>query len=177
MQLHRRTLCPTGHIAANSTDLSAIPPQVLAQYEPFFPPDGLCASGHAPGFSEAAFEWNGTATGQAQFVCRYRGQLALRDTLVVGRDPMLDQAAIDVLAGDLAGRGVLNLPREDWPAPLGALVTHSARPLLVGAVWPALSVEEPGRIASLNILLAAVYLRRLGKAVGQVVESIARPAD
>ena len=171
MLLHRHTLCPNGHIVTTQTDLSAISDSTIAKYAVFFQTsDMLSACGYAPTSPDIAFEWLGTPFGQAKFECRYRERIVLRDALVMGHDPNLDQRALRLLARDLAGSQVLGQSPEEWPHPLRDLICYHERPVLVGVLWPELPPEELEKIASLNIVLAAVYLRHLGQAKSKQAE-------
>ena len=135
MLLHRRTLCPNGHIVTIQKDLSTFADSAIEKYAAFFiTPDKLSASGAVTTSPDITFEWLGTPFGQAKLECRYGGRLVLRDALVLGRDTKLDQGALRVLARDLAGKQVLEQPPEEWPQPLRELVGYPERPLLVGAL-------------------------------------------
>lgn len=171
MLLHRHTLCPNGHIVTTQTDLETVTPDIIEEHAPLFrTADKLSAQGPTPTTSGVIFEWLGTPTGQASFTCRYRGKLGWRAAFVAGRDSRLDTGVLRLLARDLAGRKVLEQPPEVWPRPLQELIGYQARPALVGALSAELPVEELEKIASLDIVLAAVFLHHLGGAASQPAE-------
>ncbi len=162
MLLHRFTLCPNGHFVNIRKDLNTFAISAIEKYAAFFTTtDRLSASGAVTTAPDITFEWLGTPFGQAKLECRYRGRLVLRDALVLGRDAKLDQAALRVLARDLAGEQVLEQPSEEWPSLLRELVNCPDRPLLVGALWQDIPLDEVEKLTTLNLLLSAVYLRHL----------------
>ena len=176
MLLHRHTLCPNGHIVTAQTELETVTPDIVEKYAPLFrTADKLSAQGPTPTAPEIIFEWLGTPSGQAKFACCYRGNVVWRVTFVSGRDAKLDTGALRILARDLSGRKVLEKPPEEWPPPLKKLIGYQARPVLIGAVWPEIPPEELEKIASLDIVLAAVFVHHLGVSEQRQAELAAAP--
>src|SRR5262245_36828011 len=115
-----------------------------------------------PGSPEVTVKWTGSEGGQALLSGSHQGRLYLSGVLVAGRDADSDAEMLRMFTHSLESTPLLRQITGGRPNPFAALLERPERPLLAGVVWPTLPAETLEELAGLDVLLSAVFLRRLG---------------
>jgi hypothetical protein len=161
MLLCRLSFYPNGHLDAERMDTDDFDPGSVAPFEPLFA-NGWSFSGPMPGASEVTVKWTGSEGGQALLSCSHQGRLYLSGVLVAGRDTDGDADMLQMFTQSLGSTPLLRQITGGRRNPFAALLERPERPLLAGVVWPTLPAETFAELAGLDVLLSAVFLRRLG---------------
>jgi hypothetical protein len=179
MLLYRLAFSPNGQLDAERLDTDDIDPGMLAPFDPLFA-NGLSFNAPMPGALDVAVKWTGSEGGQALLSCSRGGRLFLSGALVAGRDAAGDAEVLWLFSRWLESVPLLQQIAGGRPNPFAALLDRPERPLLAGVVWPTLPADVFAEVAGLDVLLSAVFLRRIGPGIqGPAGQSAAadRPCD
>jgi hypothetical protein len=161
--LYRLTFYPDGHLDADRMDTDALDPDTIAPFEPLFA-GGLNFDAPMPGVPDVSVKWTGSESGQALLSCSHRGRLFLSGALVAGKDAEGDAEVLRMFTRSLESVPLVRQITSGRPNPFAALLEPPERPLLAGVVWPTLSADTFAEVAGIDVLLSAVFLRRVSSA-------------
>jgi hypothetical protein len=161
MKLHRVILLPDGSLHEQAcVDLDTVEPEVLEAFGSRF--TGLrWDAAVSTDQGRLRVVWNGSESGIALGTFSLDDRVFLCTALAAGFEPEHDEYILELAGGNWDRSDMVQGLTGGKPSAFADLHRMPERPLLVGMLVPSLPVETYGEIKGVDVILAALFLRRV----------------